>query len=159
MAKAKRRRGRRAKPAKTKAEAARENGTKGGRPRRQLDPQERDFFDAMCGAGALEADIAEVLKVDRKTLDTICKRDYGMGFSAYRQQKLGAGRAKLAAKQLQLALDGNVVMCIWLGKQWLDQREPTHRVEATGKDGGPIEGKLVTEVIFVSSDGKGSPKH
>lgn len=137
--------GRKKKRASTKkAAAARANGKKGGRPRRELDHVERDFLDAMCGAAALEEDIAQVLKIDRNTLNAICKRDYGVGFSAYRAQKMGMGRARLAAKQLEVALDGNVVMLIWLGKQWLQQTEPPQEKRLTGKDGKPLEVRTFT---------------
>lgn len=123
-----------------KAAAARENGKMGGRPRRELTGKERAFFDAMCAAGALEKDISEALAIDRDTLAAICKRDYGMGFSAYREQKRGKGRAALASKQLQVAMSGNPTMLIWLGKQWLDQHD---RRELTGKGGAPLAGIVV----------------
>jgi len=92
----------------------------------------------MCACGALEEDIAVALDVCRDTINTICKRDRGLTFSAYRTQKKGKGRVSLAAKQLEVALNGNVVMLIWLGKQWLDQKEPPKEFEHSGKEGAPI---------------------
>lgn len=123
---------------KTAAQASRENGKLGGRPQRDLDAKETLFFETMCKSGAREVDIAEALRVDVKTLNAICKRRYGAGFSQVREQKKGVGRASLSAKQLDLALKGNVAMCIWLGKQWLDQKEPTQKREISGPEGAPI---------------------
>lgn len=100
----------------------------GGRPRASLDQDQWRSLDIMCNAGVPQADIAEAMRVDVKTLGAICQRDRGLTFSQYRQQKKGKGRAAIAAKQFQVAMSGQVAMLIWLGKQWLGQREP--RLEA-----------------------------
>lgn len=99
------------------------------------------MFDAMCSCGALERDIAEAIRVDVDTLSAICKRDRGgLNFSEYRALKKSKGRVSLAAKQLEVAMTGQVAMLIWLGKQWLEQREPKqdHGHEHSGPGGGPI---------------------
>lgn len=44
------------------------------------------------------------------------------------------GKAKLRRLQWQSAEKGNVVMQIWLGKQYLDQREPRAEDETTGAE-------------------------
>lgn len=103
--------------------ANRKNGRKGGRPKFQLTVDQWRMFDAMCSAGALEVDIAEAFLVDRKTIDTMVKREREMGFSAYRRQKKGRGRAALAAKQYEMAMNGNTAMAIFLGKNWLGQSD------------------------------------
>jgi hypothetical protein len=46
-----------------------------------------------------------------------------------------SGRASLRRMQFKLAESGNATMCIWLGKQFLGQKD--HH-ELTGKDGGPV---------------------
>ncbi len=38
-------------------------------------------------------------------------------------------RASLRRKQWEVAESGNVTMLIWLGKQWLKQREPEREIE------------------------------
>jgi len=135
-----------------KAKAARANGKRGGRPRRELNEQERKYFEAMCSAGVPAEDIAEALSIDCDTLAAICKRHYGMGFSVYREQKRGKGRAALAQKQFQVAMTGNPTMLIWLGKQWLGQSD---RHEVGGPGGKPIP--LVAEVVFVDSPSNKQP--
>jgi len=49
------------------------------------------------------------------------------------------GKASLRRMQFAKAMDGNITMLIWLGKQFLDQKEARFTHELTGKDGGPIE--------------------
>ncbi len=46
------------------------------------------------------------------------------------------GRQSIRRLQYKAAAAGNVTMLIWLGKQYLGQRD---RQEVMGKDGGPIE--------------------
>jgi hypothetical protein len=46
-----------------------------------------------------------------------------MGFSEYAAQKKAEGKTLLRAKQFQLAMDGDRTLNIWLGKQYLDQRD------------------------------------
>lgn len=111
---------------------------RGGRPRIVWDEEKWRMFDAMCSCGALEIDIAEAIGCDRDTVNTICKREKGMTFSAYRTLKKSKGRVSLAAKQLEVAMSGNVVMLIWLGKQWLEQREPPREFDLGNKDGEPL---------------------
>lgn len=123
-----------------RAAASKRNGKKGGRPRRVLEMREQKFLEAMCSAGALKEDICEALGMDRNTIDAICKREFGLGFSAYRKQKKGKGRAMLCAKQLEVALRGNVAMMIWLGKQWLEQKEPVQRKAVGGDPDAPPVG-------------------
>lgn len=48
------------------------------------------------------------------------------------------GQVALSGKQYDMAMDGNVTMLVWLGKQHLDQTD-VRRSELTGADGGPIE--------------------
>lgn len=109
----------------------------GGRPQFTLDKDNWRMFDTMCAAGALQGDIAEAFLTTVKTLDLMCKRKTKLSFSAYREQKKGRGRAALAAKQYELAMKGNVVMCIWLGKQWLGQSDKT-QLEAKVQASAPV---------------------
>ncbi len=122
---------------------------KGGRPKLQWDVDQWRRFDTFCAARDVQDDIAEAMEADKKTIDALCKREKGMSFSEYCNQKRGYGRALIAGKQLEVALSGNIAMLIWLGKQWLDQKEPRQTNELTGAGGGPIA--LQTEVIFVKA--------
>lgn len=48
-----------------------------------------------------------------------------------------SGRASLRRMQFKTAESGNATMQIWLGKQFLGQRDKSE-TELTGKDGGPV---------------------
>ena len=45
----------------------------------------------------------------------------------------------LRRKQFETALAGNVTMMVWLGKQYLGQKDKT---EITGENGGSLFGKI-----------------
>ena len=127
----------RKKTSKKMAKAARRNGKKGGRPRFTLGEDQWRAFDAMCSAGALEIDIAQVYRVDVDTINTMVKRVRGMGFSEYREQKKGLGRVLPAQIQLEMAtVDKNVAMAIFLGKNWLgqsDKQQIDQRIESVNR--------------------------
>lgn len=60
--------------------------------------------------------------VTDKTLDGWCKRTYGTSFSEVFKQKRGTGKISLRRAQFRLA-EKNANMAIWLGKQYLGQRD------------------------------------
>ena len=89
-------------------------------------------------------EIARVLKICKKTFQRAKARaDVAEALECGRM----SGRASLRRMQLKAAEEGNATMLIWLGKQWLDQKD-VNRQEHTGKDGGPIETKDVTAEEF-----------
>lgn len=47
-----------------------------------------------------------------------------------------AGRVSVRRKQYDLAMKGNARLLVWLGKQWLDQRD---KIGVSGPNGGPIQ--------------------
>lgn len=72
--------------------------------------------------------IAESIGVAPDTLYKRVQDEYGMTFSAYAQLKKAEGQDMLRLKQFQAAMEGDRVMLIWLGKQYLGQSD---RVEQT----------------------------
>ena len=89
------------------------------RPRKEIDQEQ---FENLCGLQCTRDEICGWFDVTDKTLDGWCKRTYGVGFSAIYAQKRGKGKISLRRAQFQLA-EKNASMAIWLGKQYLDQRE------------------------------------
>lgn len=57
-----------------------------------------------------------------KTLDSWCKRTYHASFSEIFKQKRGLGKISLRRHQWRLA-EKNANMAIWLGKQYLEQKD------------------------------------
>lgn len=112
-----------------------------GRPRIDIDWK---AFDALCKLQCTRDEIAGFFEVSPDTISRAVKRTYGVDFAAYRDLKGAAGRVSLRRAQYQLALAGNATMLIWLGKQWLAQRD---RTELTGAGGGPIAASVVTPAL------------
>jgi hypothetical protein len=108
------------------------NENKVGRPEIKIDWAKVDqYLKAQCnGTG-----IAGIIGVSPDTLYRKCIEDNKTNFEAYSRQKKSEGQEQLRAKQFLTAQEGNVTMQIWLGKQYLDQRD---RQEWTGKDGAPL---------------------
>jgi len=83
---------------------------------------------------AIGCNMRELEIVTGLSEDTLMRR-----FSDVIEEGRAQFRVGLRRMQYATAKSGNVGMQIWLGKQYLDQSEPQHRVELTGKDGAPIE--------------------
>ena len=77
-------------------------------------------------------------KVSTKTIERVVLRDKKMKFTEYRDYHHNGAKLKLSQKQFEVAMSGNVSMLIWLGKQWLGQRDQ-HDIETKN------ENKIVIE--------------
>lgn len=89
------------------------------RPRKEIDQKQ---FENLCGLQCTLEEFCGWFDVTTKTLDAWCKRTYGQGFSKVFAQKRGMGKISLRRSQWQLA-ETNATMAIWLGKQYLGQRD------------------------------------
>lgn len=90
------------------------------RPRKEIDQTQ---FENLCGLQCTKEEICAWFNVTDKTLEAWCKRTYRQGFSEVFSQKRGKGKISLRRAQFRLAKK-NASMAIWLGKQYLGQREP-----------------------------------
>ena len=93
---------------------------KAGRPHKQLDKSQ---FESLCGIQCTMEEVCQFFDCDEKTLNKWCRETYGKNFSQVFKEKKGVGKVSLRRSQYQLALKGNASMLIWLGKQYLGQRE------------------------------------
>lgn len=89
------------------------------RPRKEID---RKQFENLCGLQCTLEEICGWFDVTDKTLDSWCKRTYHASFSEVFRQKRGAGKISLRRSQWRLA-EKNATMAIFLGKQFLGQRD------------------------------------
>lgn len=105
------------------------------RPRKPIDWPN---VDKLCALQATELEISQFLDISVDTLCRASKREHGVSFAEYFAQKRGLGRISLRRSQWQAAQGGNPTMLIWLGKQYLDQRDK-NSFEHSGPDGRPIE--------------------
>jgi hypothetical protein len=85
------------------------------------------YLHAQCDGVA----IAGIIGIAPDTLYHRCQQDHNLGFSEYSQQKKTEGRELLRQKQFDTAMSGDKTMLVWLGKQYLEQKE---RHDITTKD-------------------------
>ena len=90
-----------------------------GRPAKEIDQKQ---FENLCGLQCTRDEICGWFGVTPKTLDGWCKRTYGEHFSEVFAKKRGKGKISLRRMQWRLA-EKNASMAIWLGKQYLDQKD------------------------------------
>ena len=86
-----------------------------GRPKKQLD---YELVERLASKFCTQQDIADTLGVSLRTLhnDALFAQSYTKGITN--------AKNSLRSKQFDVAMNGNVTMLVWLGKQYLGQREP-----------------------------------
>ena len=94
-------------------------GNPNGRPRKIIDQQE---FEKLCALQCTLNEVCAWFRIDDNTLNKWCKETYGTTFSEVFKVKRGIGQVSLRRSQFQMA-EKNPTMAIWLGKQYLGQRE------------------------------------
>lgn len=89
------------------------------RPRKEID---KSNFESLCALQCTKEEICGFFDITDKTLDAWCAREYKASFSEIFRQKRGKGKISLRRHQFELAKK-NANMAIWLGKQYLNQRD------------------------------------
>ena len=79
-------------------------------------------FENLCGLQCTLLEVCDFFDVDDKTLTSWCKATYNMRFSEIFKLKRGKGQISLRRTQWKLA-EKNPTMAIWLGKQYLNQKD------------------------------------
>ena len=95
-----------------------------GRPKKEIDQKP---FENLCGLQCTQEEICGFFDICSDTLESWCKRTYEMNFSEVFKEKRGLGKISLRRNQWRLA-EKNATMAIWLGKQYLGQKD---QVEAS----------------------------
>ena len=97
-----------------------------GRPTIEIDFKK---VDALCSVFCTCQEIVALLNTfdENCSYDTVerrIKEKFNVTFAEYVKQKQNAfGKPKLRKAQWDLGMEGNSTMLIWLGKQYLDQRD------------------------------------
>lgn len=91
-----------------------------GRPRKEVNWEE---FDKLCAIQCTEEEIAAWFDMSRELLNQRCKEEYDMTFLALFGQKRQKGFSSLRRNQFKRATGGSDTMLIWLGKQYLGQKD------------------------------------
>lgn len=90
-----------------------------GRPPKEINQIE---FEKLCKMQCTCEEICDWFDVTDKTLNTWCRKTYGETFSVVFAKKRSRGKVSLRRLQWQHA-ERSVPMAIWLGKQYLGQKE------------------------------------
>ena len=104
----------------------------GGRPRLEFDLR---LVEDLGKIQSTHSELAAVLNVSIETVKRRLKED--PEFCAAYEKGLENGKSSLRRIQWKAALGGNTTMQIWLGKQYLSQRD-MHSAELTGAKGEPL---------------------
>lgn len=94
-------------------------GNPNGRPLKKID---RAHFEYLCNLQCTLVEIAGFFHCCEDTIESWCKKEYGMTFSETYKIYSQAGKISLRRYQYKQA-EHNPTMAIWLGKQWLNQAE------------------------------------
>ena len=95
------------------------------RPLKNID---KKIFENLCGLQCTKLEICSAFDVSDKTLENWCKREYKKGFSEVFRQKREVGKISLRRSQFKLA-EKSAAMGIWLGKQYLGQKDILETIE------------------------------
>lgn len=90
-----------------------------GRPSIEIDQK---IFENLCYLQCTLSEIAKVFSCSEDTIQRWVQKTYETNFAAIYEQKAGEGKIALRRMQFRLA-EKNVTMAIWLGKQWLNQKD------------------------------------
>ena len=114
---------------------------KSTKPRIQIDKAE---LEKWARAGATQVEIAARLGVCTRTLERRLKEKEYRDCLPKAEAEL---KISLRTKQIQLALAGNPAMLIWLGKQYLGQKDKWE-TENVGFDGATlVQNKITIELV------------
>jgi len=91
-----------------------------GRPKKELDWK---LIDSILQFGARLIDCSEMCEMSDDSIQKRIREEYNCTFSEYRDRKMSKMRMKLLQKQYDVAMQGNVALLIWLGKQHLGQQD------------------------------------
>ncbi len=102
------------------------------RPKIEID---FNLVENLCEIQCTGEEIASVLEIDYDTLNSRVKEKYGISFSEHYKKKSEAGKMSLRRMQWKAAERGNITMLVWLGKQYLGQKDKS---ELSGDSDSPI---------------------
>jgi hypothetical protein len=89
------------------------------RPRKEIDKVQ---FEKLCGIQCTQEEIASFFDCSHDTIERWTKKTYGDSFSVVHKKYSAGGKMSLRRYQFELAKK-YPAMAIWLGKQYLNQRD------------------------------------
>jgi hypothetical protein len=123
----------------------------GGRPPTVID---WTVLDELCGLSCTLDEVAGVFGCDPDTIQRAIRKTWNLTFKQYWTWKSAGAKVSLRRAQMRLALGGNVLMQMFLGKQLLGQRETLGAAQDDDQDQDKNkEIKEVYGVTFVGQPG------
>jgi hypothetical protein len=78
-----------------------------------------------------QEDIAWTMGVSLDTLERRVRKEYKISFAEFQEQRQSKFRMSILQKQYESAMNGNVGMLVWLGKNYLGQLDKTEQKQQT----------------------------
>lgn len=100
------------------------------------------IVDRMLEAHCPGTEIASYFGMHADTFYIRTQEEKGMGFSEYATLKSNCGKNNLRLAQYKVALAGNVAMLVWLGKQYLNQKDLPNDSQQFNKTLGEFLGAM-----------------
>lgn len=124
---------------------------KTGRPKIEIDFAE---VDKLCQIQCTGEEIASFFEISYDTLERRCKEQFKVSLAEYIKEKSAKGKSSLRRLQWKAAMNGNVTMLIWLGKQYLGQTDKTNYIDESNYNNNKeaLRDKLVKELKSDISD-------
>lgn len=98
-----------------------EEKKKMGRPKKEIS---ETTFIGLCQIMCTQEEMCAILDCDHKTLTKWCEEELGMTYSQAYKKYTAEGKTSLRRAQWNMAVKkNNPTMQVWLGKQWLGQKE------------------------------------
>lgn len=93
---------------------------KAGRPKKDIDWK---MFESLCAIQCTQAEISSIMRVDSETLREHARIEYNEeDYSLIHKKFSECGKVSLRRNQYNLSKK-NATIAIWLGKQWLGQKD------------------------------------
>lgn len=97
-----------------------------GAPKKNID---WNLFEDLCGLQCTQSEIASILKVHPNTLSDRVFEKYEEDYSTTYKKYSECGKVSLRRYQF-IQAKKNPSMAIWLGKQWLDQKDKQETINS-----------------------------
>jgi hypothetical protein len=101
-----------------------------GRPLKEI---QWTTFEELCQIQCTQSEIASVLKIHHETLIRRVEDNYKEPYASVYKKYSEGGKSSLRRIQFNLARK-NTAMAIWLGKQWLGQKDHEEKVQTAPND-------------------------
>lgn len=101
------------------------------RPRKELD---MEALKRLCQIQCTQEEMAWFFGMSVDTIETRIKEQFDQSFSEFYKEHSAGGIISLRREQYKSAMRGNTTMLIWLGKQFLKQKENRYDFTVDTKD-------------------------